>query len=445
MRISRMLLSTTDASRSDSLERARRHRRIRRRRDRPRARRAPARSPPRRRLDRPALLRPFSRRALALRRAPPAAQLAVGRPLPPRRPVARRVGAASRGAPFAVGAGAGAGARLPLARRRRHRAPPARQPPRPRPRRRQRHHRRRRAPRSGEVPQRPLPRAPPRRRQDGNPRADEVHRRRRRAAARRSGVARVSRRRAGVGARRLAARLGEVGARLSPVRRRPRLAARQIARAPIGESARARPALRRRPLRRGVRRRGRAVAPLRHRRLRRPRRRPPHRRGMVRRRPRRLTRPPARKGARMIDLHTSATPNGRKVSIMLEETELPYRVHKLDLSQGEQHKPEFLSINPNGKIPAIVDGDVTVFESGAILIYLAEKTGKLLAPSGQARYAALEWLMFQMSGVGPFFGQVAYFNRQPEKNAGAIERFTKESLRILQVLDGQLATRPFIA
>ncbi len=141
----------------------------------------------------------------------------------------------------------------------------------------------------------------------------------------------------------------------------------------------------------------------------------------------------------MLSLYTAATPNGRKVSIMLEEVELPYQVHKLDLTKGDQHRPEFLAINPNGKIPAIVDGEVRVFESGAILVYLAEKTGRLLARDGAARYEALEWLMFQMSGVGPMFGQVAYFNRQPEKNLGAIERFTKEAQRILGVLDGRLA------
>src|SRR5437660_510318 len=112
----------------------------------------------------------------------------------------------------------------------------------------------------------------------------------------------------------------------------------------------------------------------------------------------------------MIDLYTSTTPNGRKASIMLEELALPYTLHALDLAKGHQHEPAFVAINPNGRIPAIVDhdaagGPITVFESGAILIYLAEKTAKLIAPSGKARYEALEWVMFQMSAVGPMFGQ----------------------------------------
>jgi GST-like protein len=153
----------------------------------------------------------------------------------------------------------------------------------------------------------------------------------------------------------------------------------------------------------------------------------------------------------MIDLYTAATPNGRKASIMLEELELPYTVHALDLRKDEQHRPEFLAINPNGKIPAIVDhdasfGPLTVFESGAILVYLADKTGKLLAPSGAARYEALQWLMFQMSAVGPMFGQYFHFALvAPEKVPYAIDRYTKESLRILGVLDGHLAGRPFLA
>jgi GSH-dependent disulfide-bond oxidoreductase len=147
----------------------------------------------------------------------------------------------------------------------------------------------------------------------------------------------------------------------------------------------------------------------------------------------------------MIDLYTSTTPNGRKASIMLEELALPYTVHALDLRKDDQRRPEFLALNPNGKIPAIVDHDAeggpfAVFESAAILIYLAEKTGKLLAPSGVARYVALEWIMFQMSAVGPMFGQYFHFaSVAPEKLPYAIERYTKESLRILGVLDGRLA------
>ena len=111
-----------------------------------------------------------------------------------------------------------------------------------------------------------------------------------------------------------------------------------------------------------------------------------------------------------IELHTWGTPNGRKVSIMLEECGLPYSVHKVDISKGEQHKPEFLRISPNNRIPAIVDPNgpggkpISLFESGAILIYLAEKTGKFLPTDPAAKYKALEWLMWQMGGVGPMFG-----------------------------------------
>jgi GST-like protein len=149
----------------------------------------------------------------------------------------------------------------------------------------------------------------------------------------------------------------------------------------------------------------------------------------------------------MIDLYTSTTPNGRKASVMLEEVGLSYELHALTL-KGDQRTPEFLAINPNGRIPAIVDRDagVTVFESGAILIYLAEKTGKLLAPSGQARYEALEWVMFQMSAVGPMFGQFYHFTRAaPDKLPYAIDRYTNEAQRILGVLDGRLAGREHLA
>ena len=153
----------------------------------------------------------------------------------------------------------------------------------------------------------------------------------------------------------------------------------------------------------------------------------------------------------MIDLYTAATPNGRKASIMLEELGLPYTLHALDLKKGDQHQAAFLALNPNGRIPAIVDhdgagGPVTVFESGAILIYLAEKTGKLLAASGQDRYTALEWVMFQMSAVGPMFGQWFHFAlAHSEKIPYAIERYQKESLRILGVLDARLATHEHLA
>lgn len=114
----------------------------------------------------------------------------------------------------------------------------------------------------------------------------------------------------------------------------------------------------------------------------------------------------------MIDLYTFTTPNGRKISIMLEELELDYNVHKIDITKGEQFTPEYIAINPNSKIPAIVDrdNDITVFESGAILIYLAEKTGKFLPTETKQRFQVLEWLMFQMGSVGPMFGQYNHFN-----------------------------------
>jgi GST-like protein len=154
----------------------------------------------------------------------------------------------------------------------------------------------------------------------------------------------------------------------------------------------------------------------------------------------------------MIDLYTFPTPNGRKVSIMLEELEMPYRTQIVDISKGEQFKPEFLAINPNNKIPAIVDSEgpggrsITLFESGSILIYLAEKAGRLLPPSGAERYEVLQWVMFQMGGVGPMFGQYNHFARfAAEKIPYAIERYTQESKRLLQVIDRRLEGRTFIA
>lgn len=132
---------------------------------------------------------------------------------------------------------------------------------------------------------------------------------------------------------------------------------------------------------------------------------------------------------------------------MLEEVELPYNVHKIDITKGEQFTPEFVAINPNSKIPAIVDQDtgITVFESGAILIYIAEKTGKFLPTEQEARFQVLEWLMFQMGSVGPMFGQLNHFKKfAPEKIPYAIERYEKETLRLYGVLDKQLADREFI-
>jgi GST-like protein len=153
----------------------------------------------------------------------------------------------------------------------------------------------------------------------------------------------------------------------------------------------------------------------------------------------------------VIDLYTWTTPNGRKASVMLEEVALPYRVHKVDISKGDQHRPEFLAVNPNGRIPAIVDQEgpggrpLRVFESGAILIYLAEKTGLLLASEPRQRAETLAWLMFQMGGVGPMFGQAHHFLRAaPEPVPYGIERYTKETRRLYGVLDKRLAEESFL-
>jgi GST-like protein len=151
----------------------------------------------------------------------------------------------------------------------------------------------------------------------------------------------------------------------------------------------------------------------------------------------------------MIDLYTAATPNGWKVSIALEELQLPYDLHVLDMGKGEQKEPWFTAINPNGRIPAIVDreaGDFPVFESGAILLYLAEKTGKLLPADDKGRSRAVQWLMFQMGGVGPMMGQANVFTRYfPEQLPAVIERYRRESRRLFEVLDGQLAKTDYLA
>ena len=153
--------------------------------------------------------------------------------------------------------------------------------------------------------------------------------------------------------------------------------------------------------------------------------------------------------APMITLYTAATPNGHKVSIALEELGLPYRLQVLDLSAGEQKRPEFLAINPNGRIPAIVDhdaGDFAVFESGAILVYLAEKTGRLMPQDAPGRSRVLQWLMFQMGGVGPMMGQANVFYRYfPEKIQPAIDRYQAEGRRLFEVLDGHLAQHEWLA
>ena len=154
----------------------------------------------------------------------------------------------------------------------------------------------------------------------------------------------------------------------------------------------------------------------------------------------------------MITLHTAATPNGHKVSIALEELGLPYTLKVIDLAAGEQKQPPFLALNPNGRIPVIVDhdgpdgGDFTVFESGAILVYLAEKTGRLMPTDARGRSRVMQWLMFQMGGIGPMMGQANVFFRYfPEKIPAAIDRYQGETRRLFGVLDGHLAHNEWLA
>ena len=154
----------------------------------------------------------------------------------------------------------------------------------------------------------------------------------------------------------------------------------------------------------------------------------------------------------MIDLYTWSTPNGRKVSIMLEECGLAYRTHKVDIGKGEQFREEFVEINPNSKIPAILDYDgpngkaLKLFESGAILIYLAGKCGRFLPAGTRGKYKALQWLMFQMGGVGPMFGQTHHFLRAAKEPVPyAIERYTRETRRLYAVLNRRLAHAAFLA
>ena len=151
----------------------------------------------------------------------------------------------------------------------------------------------------------------------------------------------------------------------------------------------------------------------------------------------------------VITLHTAATPNGHKISIALEELGLPYDLRVLDLAAGAQKRPEFLALNPNGRIPAIVDhdaGDFAVFESGAILIYLAEKTGRLMPADAKGRSRVIQWLMFQMGGVGPMMGQANVFFRYfPQKIQPAIDRYQAEGRRLFEVLDGHLARHEWLA
>lgn len=147
-----------------------------------------------------------------------------------------------------------------------------------------------------------------------------------------------------------------------------------------------------------------------------------------------------------LTLHTAATPNGYKVSVALEEMGLEYDVHRVDLGAGEQKTPAFLSLSPNGRIPALVDDGFAVFESGAILVYLAEKTGLLMPHDVQGRSRVMQWLMFQMGGIGPMMGQANVFYRYfPEKIPAAIARFQGEGRRLFTVLDRQLADNEYLA
>jgi len=149
----------------------------------------------------------------------------------------------------------------------------------------------------------------------------------------------------------------------------------------------------------------------------------------------------------MIDLYTWTTPNGRKVSILLEELGLPYTAHSIDISKGEQFQPDFLKISPNNRIPAIIDRDngFHLMESGAILLYLAEKTGKLLPTQMQARYRVIEWLMWQMGGPGPMLGQVHHFVKYNKGKAPyAEERYLAEAHRLYGVLDRRLSERDYV-
>lgn len=154
----------------------------------------------------------------------------------------------------------------------------------------------------------------------------------------------------------------------------------------------------------------------------------------------------------MIDVYSTATPNGHKVHILLEELGLPYRVHHIDIGAGDQFKPDFLAISPNNKIPAIVDADgpdgkpISLFESGAILLYLAGKSGRFLGQSDREKFTTLQWLMFQMGGIGPMLGQAHHFRiYAPEKVTYAVERYTNEAHRLYGVLDRRLGDQTWLA
>ena len=153
----------------------------------------------------------------------------------------------------------------------------------------------------------------------------------------------------------------------------------------------------------------------------------------------------------MIDLYTWPTPNGHKIHIMLEECKLPYRVLPINIGAGDQFQPDFLKISPNNKIPALVDSEgpdgqaISLFESGAILVYLAAKTGKFMPKSDRAKYEVLQWLMFQMGGLGPMLGQAHHFRiYAPEKIDYAVTRYTNEAKRLYGVLDKRLQSRPWV-
>jgi GSH-dependent disulfide-bond oxidoreductase len=154
----------------------------------------------------------------------------------------------------------------------------------------------------------------------------------------------------------------------------------------------------------------------------------------------------------MIDVYTDATPNGHKIHILLEECGLPYRIHHVDIGEGDQFKPEFLAISPNNKIPAIVDSDgpdgkpISLFESGAILVYLASKAGRFLGTTDRDKFSTLQWLMFQMGGVGPMLGQAHHFRvYAPEKIEYAVNRYTNEAKRLYGVIDKQLSKSAYLA
>ena len=154
----------------------------------------------------------------------------------------------------------------------------------------------------------------------------------------------------------------------------------------------------------------------------------------------------------VIDLYSWATPNGHKIHIMLEETGLPYTIHPIDIGRGDQFKPDFLAISPNNKMPAIVDQDgpggrpYSLFESGAILLYLAEKTGRLMPPEMRARYDVVQWLMFQMGNIGPMLGQAHHFRHYaPEQLPYAVQRYTNEANRLYGVLDRRLKDHDYLA